>query len=227
MKKIKTLIIKNKPFFAALSVIALVIIAVSISMILNPQATKSEFDVNGLNDQVQNHEKRIGDLEDKTDKTQTQTNQNSADIKQLQNNTNTPPASTVPDVHTPVATVSPPTNPAPPSDPNNNSWTNSHGTFIYKDINSTTTMFTGKNVNILFNWSSSSCSGFKANEINLIPAGTRVIKNNQLFPGQWGMDLTERYNQLCTPDLPSYYFTVSFSNDPDNPYFPGKWDIWW
>lgn len=53
--------------------------------------------------QVDNHEQRIGDLEVKTDKTQTQVNQNSADITKLQESTGTEPASTVSPTVTPVA----------------------------------------------------------------------------------------------------------------------------
>lgn len=52
--------------------------------------------------QVDNHEERIGALEEKTDATQTQVNQNGADITVLQNNTATAPAPTVDPVVTPV-----------------------------------------------------------------------------------------------------------------------------
>lgn len=57
--------------------------------------------------QVENHEERIGDLETKTDNTQTQVNQNTADIGSLQNNTGTAPADTVEPVHTTVAQPTP------------------------------------------------------------------------------------------------------------------------
>lgn len=53
--------------------------------------------------QVENHEQRIGDLETKTDATQTQVNQNTADIQQVQTGTGIKPAPTVETVYTPVA----------------------------------------------------------------------------------------------------------------------------
>jgi hypothetical protein len=52
--------------------------------------------------QVENHEERIVDLEDKTDKTKTQVNQNSQDIGALQSGTNIEPTETVPEVKTPT-----------------------------------------------------------------------------------------------------------------------------
>ncbi|MDO8735707.1 MAG: hypothetical protein Q7K29_01295 [Thermoleophilia bacterium] len=221
-------LVKKKPVIFTISGALFILIVTFGIVATRPTATKSEFDVNGLNDQVQNHEKRIGDVEDKTDKTQTQTNQNSADVNKLQTSTGTASAPTVPDVHTPVTTVPPPTvTPPPPPDPNNNKWTTSHGTFAYRDIGNVKPMNTGKDVSILFSFSSSSCPGFKANEVNLIPSGTKVVWNSQAFPGQWAMDLSERYNQICSPKMTSYYFAVSFSNDPNSSYFPGKWDLWW
>ena len=52
--------------------------------------------------QVENHEERITDLEDKTDKTQTQVNQNSQDIGALQNGTGIAPTEPVEPVKTPT-----------------------------------------------------------------------------------------------------------------------------
>lgn len=64
--------------------------------------------------QVENHEERITGLEDKTDKTQTQVNQNTADIGELQANTGTSPADPVEPVKTPVnRTPSTPEEPKP------------------------------------------------------------------------------------------------------------------
>lgn len=57
--------------------------------------------------QVENHEKRIGDLEVKTDETQTQVNQNSDDIQVLQRDTGSSPAPAREPVRTPVAQPAP------------------------------------------------------------------------------------------------------------------------
>lgn len=57
--------------------------------------------------QVENHEERIGDLETKTDATQTQVNQNTADIAEVQTQTNIKPAPQVQAVVTPVAQPAP------------------------------------------------------------------------------------------------------------------------
>lgn len=72
--------------------------------------------------QVENHEERIGDLEDKTDKTQTQVNQNTADISAIRTQTGTSAADPVEQVVTPIAqpettSNTPPNNPAPDPDP--------------------------------------------------------------------------------------------------------------
>lgn len=64
--------------------------------------------------QVENHEERITDLEDKTDKTQTQVNQNTADINELQSGTGIEPAPEVETVHTVVNKPNIPDNNPPP-----------------------------------------------------------------------------------------------------------------
>lgn len=69
--------------------------------------------------QVENHEERITDLEDKTDKTQTQTNQNSQDIGALQNGTGIAPTEPVEPVKTPTKQPqqSEPSEPQPQPEP--------------------------------------------------------------------------------------------------------------
>lgn len=219
-----------RPTFFVLGVVVVLFVAVMMS---KPQILKGEFDISGLNNQVQNHEKRIGDLETKTDQAQTQTNQNSADISNLQQNTNTASAPKVPTVNTPVEKTTPPTTNTtqPPDDPNNVSWTNSRGTFVYKNMPSI--MYTGKDVYTLFSYSNSNCEGFRSNVSNLIPANTKIVSGN-LVPNydyfwpksSYYLDLTNYYNEKCGTKT-SYYFSFNLSNDILNLNFPGKWDIWW
>lgn len=90
-----------------------------------PQETLQAEDKSPLITQVENHEERISDLETKTDATQTQVNQNTADIGELQTHTNVKPAPQVQAVVTPVTkpaptvaeTVAPAPQPQPAPDP--------------------------------------------------------------------------------------------------------------
>ena len=81
------------------------------------QQAQGGFDYQGLNNQVQNHEQRIGNLEKRVDQTQTQVNQNIEDLKVLQSNTKTDSAPPVQPVVTPVETVPPPVDSQPASSP--------------------------------------------------------------------------------------------------------------
>lgn len=74
---------------------------------------------------VENHEERIVDLEVKTDETQTQVNQNTADIGQLQTGTGVAPADPVAPVKTPVKqpTPQPEPEPTPEPEPEPHPWT--------------------------------------------------------------------------------------------------------
>lgn len=86
--------------------------------------------------QVENHEERITDLEEKTDETQTQVNQNSQDIGALQSGTNIEPTQPVPEVKTPTKkpttpiVIPPEPTPEPIIDPN---------TIVKVDISNTST----------------------------------------------------------------------------------------
>lgn len=73
--------------------------------------------------QVENHEERIGDLETKTDATQTQVNQNTADIAEVQTQTSIKPAPQVQAVVTPVAQPEPTTQVAPEPVDTTDGWT--------------------------------------------------------------------------------------------------------
>ena len=235
--------VKSPKFYIPASIfMGIVVVGIAGVLIWKPGIARGEYDIQSIVNMLLNHEQRIKEVEVKTDNTQTQTNQNSADINKLQENTNTGAAETVPAVTTPVTTSNPvvetPTTPTPivttPMDPNDVTWTNSHGTFAYKNMPST--MYTGKDNSIMFGWSSSSCEGFKANQVNLIPANTKIISSSQVpswaqdNSTKYYLDLSDYYRQKCgltaTPTN-SYYFSFPISNQAEGSYFPGKWDIWW
>ena len=97
----------------------LVPIAIALGLLLVPASTAGEFDLQSLNDQVQNHEARIGDLENRADNTETQVAQNTADIQLIQQQTGTSPAPSPsaapePAVSEPVVAEQPPATPPPP-----------------------------------------------------------------------------------------------------------------
>lgn len=76
----------------------------------NPRPVESQVKT-PIEIQVDNHEERIGALEEKTDSTQTQVNQNSADITVLKNNTGTNSTSHSDPVQTPENEAPTPTEP--------------------------------------------------------------------------------------------------------------------
>lgn len=85
------------------------IAVVGISTLVLSAPVAGEFNADALINQVNHHETRITDLEHKTDSTQTQVNQASADVQALQQSTKTAPAPTVEPVATPVAQPAPST----------------------------------------------------------------------------------------------------------------------
>jgi len=231
MKKAKMKqVIKMKPVIFTISGAFLILILTVGIVLTRPTATKSEFDVNGLNDQVQNHEGRIGDLEDKTDKTQTQTNQNTADINKLQANTGTSAAPTVPDVHTPVTTVPPPTVTPPPPDPNNNSWTNSHGSFIWKNMLGTVRLVADHEFPVA--WSLGPCGNNVRNILIPSTITGHVSANN---PTSVGAKFSFSGNQVKYYDASHREllncafseFSTDLKNIPGDSQWPGTIGIWW
>lgn len=89
--------------------VASVLLIGGAGLALQPSEPTTAEDKPPLVIQVENHEERIGDLEVKTDKTQTQVNQNTADIEAVRQQTGTTAAEPVPTVTTPVAQPAPST----------------------------------------------------------------------------------------------------------------------
>jgi hypothetical protein len=236
--------VKKPIFFIPVTVLALVLVSFIGLIIWRPGIARGDYDIQSIVDMLLNHEKRITDLESKTDNTQTQTNQNSQDINKLQGSTNTTSSPTVPKVSTPVTTAPAPSSSSSgssgsssssgtssaPNDPNNNTWTDSHGTFVIKNMPAT--MYTGKDMYVLFSTSDSTCSGFQANKVNLIPANTKIVLDSSL-PSWYktglghDLDLSDYYDSTCNAPGQHYYFAFQISTDPANFYYPGNWGVWW
>lgn len=186
------------------------------------------------------HEKRIVELEEKTDNTQVQVDQNQAEIEKIQENIDDLPPTTIPQANSPIVTepisvpnssAIPENSPTPQLDPNSRSWETSHGTFVFKDIGSRMPMWTSKEAVVRITWSSSNCPGFREADINMvIPVGTRVVSGSSLTPpyssGGYFFDLSEAIRAVC-PRERTYFFNYTFGNDPSRENWPGNFGLWW
>jgi hypothetical protein len=222
-----------KWFKKPLSIAGFVLLALVISLLIaRPKIIQGELNWDYILNKIEQHDKQIADLEQKQDNTQTQTDQNTQDIQNTQNQVDNIQQQTTKNtddinnleekVNTPAPT------PEPIPDPNN-SWTNSHGSFVYKNIGSIMPMYTGKDAYVYFNYSTSACDGFKQGVNNLIPANTKIVS-----PSTTGgycrsgkcFDLSSYFQAKCGKTTP-YYFSYEFSSDPTQPAWPGNFDLWW
>lgn len=229
-------VVKKPLFLVPVSIIGFLFICSLSLVIWKPGIVKGEYSIQSIVDMLLNHEERISNLETKTDETQTQTNQNTEDVKKLQDTTGTQPANPVDPVQTPVAKVPVPKDETPviedpepePADPNNNSWETANGTFVYKDYLTASRVYLGKPLSIY----SPTCSRVT------LPIGTVGYKHYNQIPG-----LTAEFINRVSMTYPpknyalifdirgkcgNYYtWQIPFSSDVANSYFAGVYDLWW
>lgn len=214
-------------------------------LIARPKIIQGELNWDYILNKIEEHDKKLTDLENKQDTTQTQTDQNTTDIQDTQAQVNNIQQQTTQNTSDIKNIQNPP--PLVPSDPNLNSWTNGHGTFVFKDLGTKLPLYIGKNIPlprstdqypgsaIMFRYDLMGPISEFANCLYTygLPVGTQLSnipdqwEHDNFYSNTYSYDAKNYFNQTCGGSINFAWVMINFSNDPNSPVFPGKFDIWW